>query len=52
MATHILSRFSIKTNEYIYRMELKHTYISMLNNNYQHLFNMGPIIFNNRLQSA
>ena len=52
MATHILSRISIKTNEYIYRMELKHTRIPMLNNNYQHSFNMAPIIFNDRLQSA
>ena len=24
----------------------------MLNNNYQHLFDMAPIIFNDRLQSA
>ena len=30
MAMHILSRFSIKTNEYIYRVELKHTYIPCL----------------------
>ena len=24
----------------------------MLNNNYQHLFDMAPIIFNDRLQSS